>query len=155
MKRFKPSLATLLLCSVVGAVQFGIPKMDAVVSREYRGENGIDIRGVGVCSFDSQISCWNMDGKPDPILTKAVSDFYEPNEISFRIGKKNRLLVVKKTIPASSFFQMQDARGQFVNSAESRRRAAPLRGDGCPLNREIRTPRSWVTSPICPPGRAS
>jgi hypothetical protein len=96
------------LASSVGllsvAAQIQTPP-DVTVSRVYEAD-GVKVEGVGVCDITSQkVSCWNMDGAEDAGLSQRVSNFFLSsygNEVSFRFGRKNRWLVLRKAMPAGN-----------------------------------------------------
>ncbi|MEZ0326136.1 MAG: hypothetical protein ACAH95_09530 [Fimbriimonas sp.] len=73
---------------------------DVTVDKMYEGE-GAKIEGVGVCSITpDSVSCWDMSGTPAPQLSERIRSYYlgqSQQEVSFRIGKKNRHLIVRSS----------------------------------------------------------
>ena len=81
----------LLVSSIVGtllALQVPSPKV---------AFPGGEVEALGVCDVrPDAVSCWNMQGAPAVDLETSVRAALGNNEVSFRLGKKNRLLVTQR-----------------------------------------------------------
>ncbi|HWA84160.1 MAG TPA: hypothetical protein VG820_12025 [Fimbriimonadaceae bacterium] len=113
-------LAFVAFAGASGIALQASDSFDATVSRTYQGD-GLKFQGIGVCEVrPDKVSCWNMDGAADPDLTKQVDDYYRTNanaEISFRFGRKNRLLVVAKQPSREINVNYQSVGGNYAAMA--------------------------------------
>ncbi len=117
--RKRAGLAIVSLCVVATATQVAGLKPDATADRVWEGDNGLKVEGLGVCSIEpSNVDCWDMDGVHDASLSEQIRGYYmgSSNEVSFRVGKKNRYLVYRKSYNAN--IQAQSPDGQYMNSSE-------------------------------------
>jgi|GEM_PF-3368735 len=93
------------------------PKPDETVAKRFtRGD--FVVEGLGVCAIgESEVSCWDMDGRRSPSLTEQIRAGLlgrGNNDMSFRFGKKNRYLVVRRSAsqPSASY----QVNGQYSNN---------------------------------------
>jgi len=84
------------------AVTQQIPEARLEHSLAYTGPEGT-VATVGACKFsESDVSCWNVERKPDKALTEEVRrTFQDPNgpSVSVKLGAKVRLVVCKFELP--------------------------------------------------------
>jgi hypothetical protein len=98
---------TVALIAIASLSALQLPRPDVVVERIYEGE-GAKIEGVGACSITPEkITCWDMNGAPAPEFAERIRSYYlgQPQEVSFKFGKKNRYLLVRTSGTASLYIE--------------------------------------------------
>lgn len=105
---------TLLIGSTAlfaAALQRTLPKPDEEVTGSYEGEGGkIDL--LGVCSITpDKAECWDGQGAMAPALSRTVAGLCQSNtgnDMQFKFGRKNRVVVFRSTFQLNNGFSMSD-----------------------------------------------
>lgn len=90
-----------LLLSAGFASQSADPLASVTVHKTYSAEDFGTVEVAGACTITPDtVTCWDDDGKPSPDLSEKVKAYYIVNsnaEVRYRFGRKNRVIVIKKS----------------------------------------------------------
>ena len=110
-------LAALAMIGARQAGQDNIPE----ATKEYDLADGSKITLEGVCSYDmSRLSCWDSSGAPSPTLTSQIQGYYSregQHDMSFKIGRKNRLVVFSRS-GQNSELQLNQPQGDYIETTQ-------------------------------------
>lgn len=74
------------------------------------------VEARGACEIRPEsVACWDMDGKPSPDLTDATRATLANNEVGFRLGRKNRVLVVRRSQQMSVQYRVEGQDNVYSN----------------------------------------
>jgi len=118
----RKSYIAVLAFSVAGVVAGfqGQNIVDAVGGRYEAGN--LSVQALGACSYTvDSISCWDLEGKPNPSLSQRLESHYlgsNGNDLQLKFRRKNRFVIVQLTGMNGNSVSLQNDQGNYSGSGQ-------------------------------------